>query len=275
MTAPALEARGVILGYDGRTVLDGLDLSIEAGTVTTLVGANGCGKSTLLKAFGRLLTPTAGTVLLDGQPLRRSRSRAVARRLAILPQNPVAPAGTSVRDLVMRGRNPHQSWARPWTPADDAVVERVLADTGLVEVADRAVTELSGGQRQRAWIALVLAQEARTLLLDEPTTFLDLAHQLDVLRLVRRVNRASGTTVVMVLHDLGLAGRYSDRLVVIGDGGVLADGAPRDVLEPRLLRRAFGLRARVVPDPVTGTPLVLPEEDDEPIALPDHPPAMT
>ncbi|WP_320775819.1 ABC transporter ATP-binding protein [Streptomyces sp. CRN 30] len=262
-TAPVLEARGVHLGYDGRTVLSGLDLVIEAGTVTTLLGANGCGKSTLLKAFGRLLAPSAGTVLLDGEPIRRARSRAVARRLAILPQNPVAPAGTSVRDLVMRGRNPHQSWARPWTPQDDAVVERVLADTGLVEVADRAVTELSGGQRQRAWIALVLAQEAPTLLLDEPTTFLDLAHQLDVLRLVRRVNRVSGTTVVMVLHDLGLAARYSDRLVVIGDGGVLADGAPGDVLEPQLLHRAFGLRARVIPDPVTGTPLVLPEEDPD------------
>jgi iron complex transport system ATP-binding protein len=265
---PVLQARGVTLGYDGRTVLRGLDLGIEAGTVTTLLGANGCGKSTLLKAFGRLLTPSAGTVLLEGEPLRRQRSRAVARRLAILPQNPVAPPGTSVRDLVMRGRNPHQSWARPWTPADDAVVDRVLADTGLTEAADRPVTELSGGQRQRAWIALVLAQQAPTLLLDEPTTFLDLAHQLDVLRLVRRVNRESGTTVVMVLHDLGLAARYSDRLVVIGDGGVLADGAPHDVLEPDLLARAFGLRARVIPDPVTGTPLVLPEEDDAPVALP-------
>ncbi|WP_240529588.1 ABC transporter ATP-binding protein [Streptomyces mangrovisoli] len=270
MTVPVLEARGVSLGYDGRTVLDGLDLSIGAGTVTTLVGANGCGKSTLLKAFGRLLTPSSGSVLLEGRPVGQLRSRAVARRLAILPQNPVAPAGTSVRDLVMRGRNPHQSWARPWTPGDDAVVERVLADTGLAEVADRAVTELSGGQRQRAWIALVLAQEAPTLLLDEPTTFLDLAHQLDVLRLVRRVNRTSGTTVVMVLHDLGLAARYSDRLVVIGEGGVLADGDPADVLEPTMLERAFGLRARVIPDPVTGTPLVLPEADEEPA-----PPAET
>ncbi|WP_335979233.1 ABC transporter ATP-binding protein [Streptomyces sp. CA2R106] len=260
---PVLQARGVCLGYDGRTVLQGVDLDIEAGTVTTLVGANGCGKSTLLKAFGRLLAPRAGTILLDGEPLRTYRSRAVARRLAILPQSPVAPAGTCVRDLVMRGRNPHQSWARPWTPADDAVVTRVLADTGLAEVADRAVTELSGGQRQRAWIALVLAQEAPTLLLDEPTTYLDLAHQLEVLRLVRRTNRVSGTTVVMVLHDLGLAARYSDRLVALGEGGVLADGKPAEVLRPELLRRAFGLRARVVPDPVTGTPLVLPEEDEE------------
>ncbi|GAB2827767.1 ABC transporter ATP-binding protein [Actinocorallia aurea] len=263
MTAPVLEARGLRLGYHGRTVLDGLDLGIEAGTVTTLVGANGCGKSTLLKAFGRILAPDAGTVLLEGQPLRRTRTRAVARRLAILPQNPVAPPGTSVRDLVMRGRNPHQSWARPWTPADDAVVERVLGDTGLLEVADRAVTELSGGQRQRAWIALVLAQETPTVLLDEPTTFLDLAHQLDVLRLVRRVNRESGTTVVMVLHDLGLAARYSDRIVALGEGGVLADGTPGEVLEPELLLRAFGLRARVIPDPATGTPLVVPEEDEE------------
>jgi iron complex transport system ATP-binding protein len=259
MTAPVLEGRGLRLGYDGRIVLTDLDIAIERGTVTTLVGANGSGKSTLLKALGRLLVPAAGEVLIDGESLRSLRSKEVARRIAILPQNPVAPAGTSVRELVLRGRNPHQSWARPWSPDDAAVVDRVLAQTGLVEVADRPVTDLSGGQRQRAWIALVLAQEARTLLLDEPTTFLDLTHQLEVLGLVRRINRESGTTVVMVLHDLSLAARYSDRLVVIGEGRILADGAPASVLEPAILKRAFGLRARVLPDPVTGTPLVVPE----------------
>jgi iron complex transport system ATP-binding protein len=258
---PVLEARGLSVGYDKHPVLRDLDLAVERGTVTTFLGANGCGKSTLLKALGRVLKPQAGEVLLDGAPIRKEANRAVARKLAILPQSPLAPAGTSVLDLVMRGRNPHQSWARPWTAEDAAVAEDAIAATGLTEVANRDVASLSGGQRQRAWIALVLAQRADTLLLDEPTTYLDLAHQLDVLRLVRRINREQGATVVMVLHDLTLAARYSDRLVVLHDGGVVADGTPSEVLTPALLERAFGLHARVVPDPVTGSPMVVPEAD--------------
>jgi iron complex transport system ATP-binding protein len=260
---PVLEARGLRLAYDGRPVIHGLDLEIERGSVTTFVGANGCGKSTLLKAFGRILTPAAGAVHLDGGPIRRMPTKQVARRLAILPQSPIAPPGTSVRDLVLRGRNPHQTWARPWTPADARIADEAIAATGLSEVAHRDVSSLSGGQRQRAWIALVLAQEAETLLLDEPTTYLDLTHQLDVLRLLRRINRERGATIVMVLHDLSLAARYSDRLIVLHEGGVVADGAPADVLTPATLERAFGLHARVVPDPVTGTPLVVPEADDD------------
>jgi iron complex transport system ATP-binding protein len=258
---PVLEARGLSVGYDKHPVLRDLDLAVERGTVTTFLGANGCGKSTLLKALGRVLKPQAGEVLLDGAPIRKEANRAVARKLAILPQSPLAPAGTSVLDLVMRGRNPHQSWARPWTAEDAAVAEDAIAATGLTEVASRDVASLSGGQRQRAWIALVLAQRADTLLLDEPTTYLDLAHQLDVLRLVRRINREQGATVVMVLHDLTLAARYSDRLVVLHDGGVVADGTPAEVLTPALLEQAFGLHARVVPDPVTGSPMVVPEAD--------------
>lgn len=266
-TTPVLEARRLAVGYDRHPVLADLDLRIERGTVTTFLGANGCGKSTLLKTLGRVLQPQSGEVLLDGEPIRRRPGRAVARRLAILPQSPVAPAGTSVLDLVLRGRNPHQSWARPWTAEDAAVAEQAIAATGLTDVAHRDVASLSGGQRQRAWIALVVAQQADTLLLDEPTTYLDLTHQLDVLRLVRRLNRERGSTVVMVLHDLSLAARYSDRLVVLHDGGVAADGTPQDVLTPALLERAFGLHARVVPDPVTGTPMVVPEErDDDPHA---------
>jgi iron complex transport system ATP-binding protein len=260
--APVLEARGLSVGYDRQPVIRDLDLTIEHGTVTTFLGANGCGKSTLLKALGRVLKPQAGEVLLDGAPIRKEANRAVARKLAILPQSPLAPAGTSVLDLVMRGRNPHQSWARPWTSEDAAVAEDAIAATGLTEVAHRDVASLSGGQRQRAWIALVLAQRADTLLLDEPTTYLDLAHQLDVLRLVRRINREQGSTVVMVLHDLTLAARYSDRLVVLHDGGVVADGTPVEVLTPAVLEQAFGLRARVIPDPVTGTPMVVPEADE-------------
>jgi iron complex transport system ATP-binding protein len=259
--AAVLEARGLAVGYDGHPVLRDLDLRIERGTVTTFLGANGCGKSTLLKAFGRVLKPQAGAVHLDGVPIRKEPNRAVARKLAILPQSPVAPAGTSVLDLVMRGRNPHQSWGKPWTAEDARIAEQAIAATGLTEVAHRDVASLSGGQRQRAWIALVVAQQADTLLLDEPTTYLDLAHQIEVLRLVRRLNREHGSTVVMVLHDLSLAARYSDRLVVLHDGAVAADGAPADVLTPELLERAFGLHARVLPDPVTGAPIIVPEAD--------------
>lgn len=269
-TVPVLEARGLAVGYDRHPVLSDLDLRIERGTVTTFLGANGSGKSTLLKAFGRVLKPQAGEVHLDGTPIRRESNRAVAKKLAILPQSPVAPAGTSVLDLVMRGRNPHQSWAKPWTADDADVAEQAIAATGLTEVAHRDVASLSGGQRQRAWIALVVAQQAETLLLDEPTTYLDLAHQLEVLRLVRRLNREQGSTVVMVLHDLTLAARYSDRLVVLHEGGVAADGTPADVLTPELLERAFGLHARVVADPVTGAPMIVPEADEHDVVRHDE-----
>lgn len=264
---PALEARGVSLAYDQTVVFEGLDLRIETGEVTTLIGANGCGKSTLLKAFGRLLTPTAGTVELDGRGVRSIPTREVARRLAILPQKPLTPSATTVRDLVSRGRHPHQSLLKPWTPADTIAVDEALAATGLETLADRDTASLSGGQLQRAWIALVLAQRAPTILLDEPTTFLDLSHQLDVLRLVRSINRERGATVVMVLHDLTLAGRYSDRLVVVGSGRVIADGTPWEVLTPAVLREAFDLDAIVIPDPSSGSPLIVPVDPDDAIAL--------
>jgi len=260
MTVPVLQTRGLSLAYDKRTVVDDLNLSIEAGTVTTFVGPNGCGKSTILKALGRILHPAAGEVLLEGTPLPQLSTREVARRLAILPQSPVAPSGTSVRDLVMRGRNPHQSWARPWSKEDAQAAHEALERTGLADLADRDIATLSGGQRQRAWIALVVAQAAPTLLLDEPTTYLDLAHQLDVLRLVRQLNREQGTTAVMVLHDISLAARYSDRLVAVRDGRVVADGTPQEVLTADVVARTFDLHVRIVPDPVTGTPLVVPEE---------------
>ena len=269
-SAPALRARGVTLGYDRRIVVDGLDLSIERGTVTTLIGANGSGKSTVLSALGRLLSPVAGTVELDGEPLRSLPGKAVARRLAVLPQKPLTPSATTVRDLVSRGRHPHQSLLRPWTPADAAAIDDALDATGLRDLAGRDVGSLSGGQLQRAWLALVLAQQADVLLLDEPTTFLDLAHQLEILRLVRSINRRRGTTVVMVLHDLTLAARYSDRLVVVGAGRVLADGAPWEVLTPELLREAFDLDAVVLTDPTSGAPLVVPRDPDlDPAGEPD------
>jgi iron complex transport system ATP-binding protein len=255
---PMLHAAGVTLGYDRHTVFEGLDLHIEAGTVTTLIGANGCGKSTLLKAFGRLLAPSAGEIRLGGTSVRQLSARAVARRLAILPQKPLTPAATSVRDLVMRGRHPHQTLLRPWSARDARLVDDALAATGMTELADRDVTALSGGQLQRAWIALVLAQDTPVILFDEPTTFLDLSHQLEVLRLVRRINADQGSTIVMVLHDLSLAARYSDRLVVLHEGGVLADGDPWRVITPEVLGAAFGLDALVIADPASGRPVVVP-----------------
>lgn len=260
MTSVALEARDITLAYERAVVFEHLDLAIERGSVTTLVGANGSGKSTLLKAFGRLLTPRAGSVLLDGEPIRGQATRAIARRLAILPQKPITPSATSVRDLVSRGRHPHQSLLRPWTAADAAAVEAALGATGVADLASRDAASLSGGQLQRAWIALVLAQQTPVVLLDEPTTFLDLSHQLDVLRLVRSMNRDYGITVVMVLHDLSLAARFSDRLVVLDDGKILADGTPWDVLTPEVLHTAFDLDAMVISDPATGTPLVVARE---------------
>ncbi|MFT4296416.1 MAG: ABC transporter ATP-binding protein [Micropruina sp.] len=260
MTAPALLADRVTLGYDGHLVFRDLTVQVEPGSVTTLIGANGCGKSTLLKAFGRLLAPSAGQVRLEGRPIRELSARAVARRLAILPQKPLTPAATTVRDLVMRGRHPHQTLLRPWSAADAATVSEAIASTGMTELADRDVGSLSGGQLQRAWIALVLAQDAPVILLDEPTTFLDLSHQLEVLRLVRRINAERGSTIVMVLHDLTLAARYSDRLIVLHEGRVFADGAPWEVITPEVLATAFGLEALVIPDPASGRPLVVPLE---------------
>ena len=260
---PSLEARGLTVAYEGHVVLDGVNLAVEDGGVTTLIGANGSGKSTLLKAFARLVGPERGQVLLHGIPVRGQSARQVARQLAILPQKPLTPSATRVRDLVARGRHPHQSMLRPWTAHDARSVEQALDATGVRELADRDAATLSGGQLQRAWIALVLAQDAPTILLDEPTTFLDLSHQLDVLRIVRRINRERGATVLMVLHDLTLAARFSDRLVVLADGAIVADGTPWDVLTPAVLRDAFGLEASVITDPHTGGPLVVPHEPAE------------
>ncbi|MFE9122013.1 ABC transporter ATP-binding protein [Streptomyces sp. NPDC007172] len=254
---PRLAARGVTVGYGDRTVIDDLDVTIPPGVVTTIIGPNGCGKSTLLRTLTRLLKPTSGSVVLDGEDIARLRTRDVAKKLGLLPQSPVAPEGLTVADLVARGRHPHQSWLRQWSSDDVSVVERALALTGVSDLADRPVDSLSGGQRQRAWISMTLAQGTDLLLLDEPTTYLDLAHAIDVLDLVDDLHE-SGCTVVMVLHDLNLATRYSDNLIVMKAGSVLAQGHPRDVVTPELLHEAFGLRARVVADPVGDRPLIVP-----------------
>ncbi|TXS04585.1 ABC transporter ATP-binding protein [Streptomyces sp. col6] len=255
--APRLAARGIRVGYGGRTVIDGLDVEIPSGVVTTIIGPNGCGKSTLLRTLTRLLKPAGGAVVLDGEDIASLRTRDVAKKLGLLPQTPVAPEGLTVSDLVARGRHPHQSWLRQWSSDDADIVRRSLALTGVADLADRPVDSLSGGQRQRVWISMTLAQGTDLLLLDEPTTYLDLAHAIDVLDLVDDLHE-SGCTVVMVLHDLNLATRYSDNLVVMREGSVLAQGHPRDVITAELLDEAFGLRAMVIDDPVGDRPLIVP-----------------
>ncbi|HSL57981.1 MAG TPA: ABC transporter ATP-binding protein [Acidimicrobiales bacterium] len=253
-----LVADGVTLAYGERRVADDLSVAIPDGRITVIVGANACGKSTLLRALARLLAPAAGTVLLDGRDIHTLPTRAVASRLGILPQAPVAPEGITVADLVSRGRYPHQGWFRRWTADDEAALEAAMARTDTVELADRPVDELSGGQRQRVWIAMALAQGTDILLLDEPTTFLDLAHQIDVLDLVRDLNHEEGRTVVAVLHDLNQAFRYADHVIALRDGAVVAEGPPRDIATVELVEEVFGLACQVVADPVAGTPLVIP-----------------
>ncbi|MEU3708485.1 ABC transporter ATP-binding protein [Streptomyces catenulae] len=255
--APRLEARGVTVGYGERAVIDALDVTVPQGVVTTIIGPNGCGKSTLLRTLSRLLKPVSGSVVLDGEDIGRLKTREVAKKLGLLPQSPVAPEGLTVADLVARGRHPHQGWLRQWSSDDASVVEGALEMTGVADLADRSVDTLSGGQRQRVWISMTLAQGTDLLLLDEPTTYLDLAHAIDVLDLVDDLHE-SGRTVVMVLHDLNLAARYSDNLIVMKAGSVLAQGHPGEVITAELLEEAFGLRAKVIDDPVGDRPLIVP-----------------
>jgi len=258
---PRLAARRLSLGYDDRTVVDSLDVEILDGKVTAIVGANACGKSTLLRGLARLLRPQCGEVLLDGTPILEQASRDVARVLGLLPQTPVAPDGITVGDLVSRGRHPHQGWFRQWSTDDESAVAAALAATDTENLVRRPLRELSGGQRQRVWVAMALAQQTDLLLLDEPTTFLDISHQVDLLRLLRDLNRQTGRTVVTVLHDLNLACRYSDHLIAMADGQIVAEGRPADVVTAELVEKAFGLACVVVPDPVAGTPMVVPASD--------------
>lgn len=252
-----LRAEEVTLRYDARVISEGLTLSVPDGAFTVIVGPNACGKSTLLRALSRLLLPEAGQVVLDGKAIQDHPSREVARHLGMLPQQPTAPGGITVSDLVARGRFPHQSFLRQWSPEDERAVAQALAQTGTADLADRPVAELSGGQRQRVWIAMALAQDTPILLLDEPTTFLDLAHQIDVLELLARLN-AEGRTVVAVLHELNLAFRYASHLVAMRDGAVVASGRPEEVVSQQLMRDVFDLEALVMPDPLSGRPMVIP-----------------
>lgn len=258
MSVHQIAAEGLRLAYGDRVVVDGLTTEIPAGKVTTIIGPNGCGKSTLLRAVARLLKPKAGEVLLDGNAISSMRTRDVAKVLGMLPQSPTAPEGLTVADLVAKGRHPHQSWLRQWSRDDEAEVEAALRLTGMQALGDRPVDELSGGQRQRAWISMALAQETDVLLLDEPTTYLDLAHQIEVLDLVDKLHADLGRTVVMVLHDLNLALRYSDHLIVMREGAIVTSGPPDEVIDAELLRDVFGLESQVVADPVSLRPLIIP-----------------
>ncbi|MBT2514167.1 ABC transporter ATP-binding protein [Arthrobacter sp. ISL-30] len=253
-----LSAQDLSLGYGGPDIIHKLSVAIPTAQVTAIIGPNGCGKSTLLRGLGRLLNPRSGEVLLDGLPLARQSTRQIATRISILPQAPTAPSGLTVADLVSRGRHPRQRWYQQFSSEDQSVVEDALRATDILELADTSLEDLSGGQRQRAWISMTLAQETEILLLDEPTTYLDLAHQVDVLELVRRLNREHGRTVVMVLHDISLAARYSDRIVAMKDGRIVAQGTPADVVTPERLRDVFGLDAHVVSEPTDGRPHVIP-----------------
>ncbi|GAA3490273.1 ABC transporter ATP-binding protein [Streptomyces cremeus] len=253
-----LAAESVTLGYDERVIAENLSVTIPDNSFTVVVGPNACGKSTLLRALSRMLKPARGRVLLDGQVIQSMPAKKVARTLGLLPQSSVAPDGITVADLVARGRYPHQGLLRQWSPQDERIVEESMAATGVGELAERYVDELSGGQRQRVWIAMALAQQTPLLLLDEPTTFLDIQHQIDVLDLCAELHETQGRTLVAVLHDLNHAARYATHLIAMRDGEVVAEGAPSQIVTAELVERVFGLRCQVIEDPETGTPLVVP-----------------
>ncbi|MDN6358487.1 MAG: ABC transporter ATP-binding protein [Yaniella sp.] len=253
-----LSASDLQLGYGDHTVIEQLDFEVLPRNITCIVGANASGKSTLLKSMSRVLKPQAGQVLLDGHAVHHMPAKRLAQILGLLPQTPIAPEGITVVDLVGRGRHPHQGILSRWTHADDDIVANALDSTNTAELADRPVDELSGGQRQRVWIAMALAQQTQVLLLDEPTTFLDVSHQVEVLDLLTELNATAGITIVMVLHDLNLAARYSDHLVMLANGGIHSQGAPSKVLTEKAVETVFGLKNRVIEDPISGQPLMVP-----------------
>ena len=257
-TIPVLEAQDLTLAYDKTDVVRGLELSVETGKVTALIGPNGCGKSTLLRGLARLMKPKAGYVTLDGREIQRVPTKQIAKRLGLLPQGPNAPEGLTVRELVAQGRYPHQGFFQQWSQEDERALQDALETTTMTEFADRPLDALSGGQRQRAWIAMTLAQETDTLLLDEPTTFLDIAHQVEVMDLLTELNKDKDRTVVVVLHDLNQAARYAHTLVMMKAGQIYAQGGPEEVMTAENLQEAFGLEAYVIPDPVSGAPMCIP-----------------
>ncbi|WP_100186077.1 ABC transporter ATP-binding protein [Marinomonas sp. BSi20584] len=253
-----LESVALSLGYDKKTIIKSLDVAIKPNQITVLVGGNGCGKSTLLKSFARLLKPSTGQILLNGADIHSLSGKDVARKLAILPQGPVAPEGLTVEQLVRQGRYPHQNWLQSWTEDDERLVRKALQDTNMTEFADRSIDALSGGQRQRAWIAMALAQNTDILLLDEPTTYLDLTHQIEILDLLFELNATQNTTILMVLHDLNLAARYAHNMIAIKDGTVFCQGAPETILDHDMVKAVFDMECHISADPLFGTPMCIP-----------------
>jgi len=253
-----IEANDLSLAYDGDMVINQLSATVRMGDITTLVGPNGCGKSTLLKGMARLLRPRGGVVLLDGHSIHTMPTRQLARQLGILSQSPTAPEGLTVYELVSQGRFPHQGFFRQWTAEDEEKTREAIAATNIVHLADRPLDTLSGGQRQRAWIAMTIAQDTSILLLDEPTTHLDIGHQLEVMELIERLNRQRKMTILLVLHDLNQAARYSKRLIVLDRGQIVADGAPGEVLTEQMVARVFRVKASILVDPESAAPYCLP-----------------
>ncbi|MCC5667007.1 ABC transporter ATP-binding protein [Nostoc sp. CHAB 5784] len=253
-----LSTKSLSLAYGGVPIIKDLNLAIPTGQISALVGANGCGKSTLLRGLARLLKPEHGTVYLDSTSIFKLSTKEVAQQLGILPQGPAAPEGLTVKDLVAQGRYPYQNWLQQWSAKDEKIVQQALLITNLLELADRALDTLSGGQRQRAWIAMTLAQDTDILLLDEPTTFLDLAHQIEILDLLYELNQSQGRTIVMVLHDLNQACRYADYLIAVKDGRIFAAGEPKLVMSEQMVQEVFELECRIIPDPILGTPMCVP-----------------
>ncbi|MBR9865428.1 MAG: ABC transporter ATP-binding protein [Rhodobacteraceae bacterium] len=253
-----LEAQNLCAGYEKQAILENVSLTLPAGKITAIVGGNASGKSTLLRTLTRILPTVSGSVLLDGQSVHTMPSRKLAQIMGLLPQSPIAPEGITVADLVGRGRHPHHSLFTRWGSADDRAVDQALRATGIEKLAEREIDTLSGGQRQRAWIAMALAQETDLLLLDEPTTFLDVSHQIEVLDLLVDMNTGRGTTIAMVLHDLNLAARYADHLIAVADRGIYAEGPPSEILTESMVKAVFGLESRIITDPVSGTPSMVP-----------------
>ena len=255
---PVIKADHVSLGYPDKLIFEDLQLTIPRGEITVFVGSNGCGKSTLLRSIARLLKPTTGAVLLEGKDVHKMASKEVAKKMGLLPQSPTSPEGLTVLDLVRQGRYPHQSWLKRWSDEDTRKVEEAMNATRISDLRDRVVDTLSGGQRQRAWIAMTLAQDTEVILLDEPTTYLDMAHQIEVLDLLYELNEKKRRTIVMVLHDLNLAARYTHNIVAIKDGAIFAQGKPEDIITCELVKSVFNMDCQVAKDPLFGTPYCIP-----------------
>ncbi|EOC0058150.1 iron-enterobactin ABC transporter ATP-binding protein [Cronobacter turicensis] len=253
-----LTGEALTLGYGDFRVADGLNVAIPDGKFTAIIGPNGCGKSTLLRTLSRLMKPLGGQVRLDGEAIQHFATKEVARRIGLLAQNASAPGDITVQELVARGRYPHQPLFTRWRDEDERAVQNAMDATGVTTLADQSVDTLSGGQRQRAWIAMVLAQETSILLLDEPTTWLDISHQIDLLELLSALNREQGYTLAAVLHDLNQACRYANHLIALRDGKIIAEGAPSEIVDAALIEAIYGLRCMIIEDPVAGTPLVVP-----------------